>query len=91
MRRRAYHCRDQFRQFLLINFTIIGDVVPEHIEMKVSREERCVHLHVEGDGETIVKVTLAGSGDSQEEFIEIDGSVIVGIERIEGVSSQRSW
>ena len=57
--RRAYHRRDQLSQFLLIDLSVIGDVVPEHVEMIVTGEEREGHLHVEGDGETIVEITLA--------------------------------
>ena len=89
-RRRAYHRRDQLSQFLLIDLSVIGDVVPKHVEMIVAGEERWSYLHVEGDGETIVEITLAGSGDSQEKLFEIDRAIVVGVEGIESKSDYAS-
>ena len=33
---RAYHRRDQLSQFLLIDLSVIGDVVPERVEMIIT-------------------------------------------------------
>lgn len=37
-------------------------------------------LHVEGNAEPIVEIALAGCGDSEKEFTEVDGAVVVRIE-----------
>ena len=76
----TYHGRDQFCQFLLIDLSVVRNVVPSESScLNVMKRYRS--LHVECDSETIVEVTLACSRNSQEKFIEIDRAIVIRIER----------
>ena len=52
------------------------------------RPSKFVYWHFEGYFKSIIQITLAGSSDGQEEFIEINRTIVVGIEGGEGVSKR---
>ena len=54
----------------------------------VRRPSDFVYWHFEGYFKSVIQITLAGSSDGQEEFIEVNRTIIVGIECSKCVSKR---